>query len=778
MINNSKFTKKSADIIEGAVEYASEMGHTYVGSEHILLSILGEDTSTAADILKNSGITFDSFKNSIIELVGQGTPSILNQRFFTTATKRILETACIDSAGSDDKKAHSEHILSAIIKESSCTACTLIRKTGGDMEYICDKLSLMTDSSSGQKLRDALKPKASKYPNLFRYGKNMTDISEVRRKDPLIGREKEVRRILQVLSRRSKNNPCLIGEAGVGKTAVVEGVAELFMRNTVPDSLKNKYIFSLDLTSLLSGAKYRGDFEERVKACVDEAVSAGNIILFIDEIHSIVGAGAAEGAIDAANIVKPQLARGELQMIGATTFDEYRHSIEKDHALERRFQPVRIEEPDTDSCISIINGLKSNYEKYHAVKIPEKIVSLAVKMSQRYITDRSLPDKAIDVIDEACAAARIRADEEAITHDTDFISMNGRRFSELKSRISVCEVRELAEEDIYSVISQHSGVPVVRLTEEETEKLSALSARLSERIIGHEKAITKVTEAVFRARSGLRDSCRPVASFLFTGATGVGKTELARALADIVFDGDSSLIRVDMSEYMEKHSVSKLIGAPPGYAGYDSSDNNLCEKVRRQPYSVVLFDEVEKADREVLNILLQVLENGMVTDSMMRQISFRDSIIIMTSNVGADGILAASSLGFGSKSAEERGEMTLSSIRKSFSPELLNRIDDIIVFGALGYDELLRISRIELEKLRSRAASAGITAEFTDQVVEAVIDAKETARYGARPIRRRVSEFVETRLAQMMIASEITSGDHVRIDIQNGKLSVTKLVTV
>ena len=360
MINNSKFTKKSADIIEGAVVYASDMGHTYVGSEHLLLSILGEDTSDAADILKNGGITFETFRNSIIELVGQGTPSVLNQRFFTAATKRILEKACSDAASSDSKQASAEHILTAIIKESTCTACTLIRKNGGDMGYICDKLCLMSDKKTSFELKDALKPRPSKYPNLFRYGRNMTDITEVRKNDPLIGRKNEVSRILQILARRSKNNPCLIGEAGVGKTAVIEGVAELFMRNAVPVSLKNKYIFSLDLTSLLSGAKYRGDFEERVKACVDEAVSARNIILFIDEIHSIVGAGAAEGAIDAANIMKPQLARGELQIIGATTFDEYRKSIEKDHALERRFQPVNISEPDTESCINIINGLKSN----------------------------------------------------------------------------------------------------------------------------------------------------------------------------------------------------------------------------------------------------------------------------------------------------------------------------------------------------------------------------------------------------------------------------------
>ena len=778
MINNSKFTKKSADIIEGAVVYASDMGHTYVGSEHLLLSILGEDTSDAADILKNGGITFETFRNSIIELVGQGTPSVLNQRFFTAATKRILEKACSDAASSDSKQASAEHILTAIIKESTCTACTLIRKNGGDLGYICDKLCLMSDKKTSFELKDALKPRPSKYPNLFRYGRNMTDITEVRKNDPLIGRKNEVSRILQILARRSKNNPCLIGEAGVGKTAVIEGVAELFMRNAVPVSLKNKYIFSLDLTSLLSGAKYRGDFEERVKACVDEAVSARNIILFIDEIHSIVGAGAAEGAIDAANIMKPQLARGELQIIGATTFDEYRKSIEKDHALERRFQPVNISEPDTESCINIINGLKINYEKYHGVRITEKIVSLAVKMSQRYITDRFLPDKAIDILDEACAAAKIRAGETAPDIETDYISMNDRKLSELKSTVSISGITELTENDVYSVISMHSGVPVNRITYAEAKRLSSLSDKLSERIIGHRKAISKITEAVFRARSGLRDSSRPMASFLFAGATGVGKTELAKALADSIFDGERDLIRIDMSEYMEKHSVSKLIGAPPGYAGYDSNDHNLCEKVRRKPYSLVLFDEIEKADREVLNILLQILEDGIVTDSVMRQVSFRNCMIIMTSNVGAEEILTSKSLGFESNSVNDREEMTLSAIRKSFSPEFLNRIDEVIVFGPLEYDELLEISRKELEKLRLRAQTVGITLDFTDKVSEIVVDTKEAARYGARPIRRRVSELVESKLARMMINSEISRGDRIKIDIKDNEISVTKLVTV
>lgn len=778
MINNNKFTKKSADIIEGAVVYASEMGHTYVGSEHILLSILGEDTSEAADILKNGGMSFESCRNGIIELVGEGSPSVLNQRFFTASTKRILEKACSCAASKENKRASAEHILAAIIKESNCTACTIIRKNGGDLEYICKKLSIIGDKQTSSELMDALRPTPSKYPNLFKYGRNLTDIKETGKTDPLIGRKREIEQILQILARRNKNNPCLIGEAGVGKTAVVEGVARLFMQNHVPDSLKNKYIFSLDLTSLLSGAKYRGDFEERVKACIDEAVSARNIIIFIDEIHSIVGAGAAEGAIDAANIMKPQLARGELQIIGATTFDEYRRSIEKDHALERRFQPVKIDEPDAESCISIIKGLKENYEKYHGVIIPDKTIELAVKLSQRYIADRFLPDKAIDILDEACAGAKIRNAEAVLEQETEYISMNGRRLSEMHNAINISKVTELTENDIYTVISDRSGVPVNRMTSAEAERLASLSKKLSERVIGHKKAIEKVSEAVIRARSGFHDHSRPMASFLFAGATGVGKTELAKALADSIFDGERDIIRIDMSEYMEKHSVSKLIGAPPGYAGYDSSDNNLCEKVRRKPYSLVLFDEIEKAAQEVLNILLQILEDGIVTDSTMRQVSFRNCMIIMTSNAGAEEVLASNSLGFAGYNANDREEKTLSAIRKSFSPEFFNRIDEVISFGALERSELLEISRKELEKLKLRAEAVGIKANFTDKVAEAVIDTKDTARYGARPIRRRVSELVESKLARMMINAELSMGDRIKIDIKDNEIFVTRLVTV
>lgn len=752
MINTDKFTKKSMRIIDGAIGLASELGHTYVGSEHILLSISGDDSTAAYSILADNGVCYEELNSEIIQMVGQGTPSILNQRFFTTASKRIMETAYAVAVSAKKKQASPEHILTAIIKESSCSACSMIKRVGGDLTGICQRLCETSDNEIDIGLYESIKPKPSQLPNLFKYGRNLTDMAAIKKNDPLIGRKKEIKRVLQVLSRRTKNNPCLIGEAGVGKTAIVEGVAELFVRNLVPDSLKNKYIFSLDFTSLLSGAKYRGDFEERVKACIEEAVGAKNIILFIDEIHTIVGAGAAEGAIDAANIMKPQLARGELQIIGATTFDEYRKSIEKDQALERRFQSIKISEPSAESCIEMIKGLKSYYESYHSAQISDDIIRMSVNMSRRYISERFLPDKAIDIIDEACAYAKI---SRAVTPKVT-----------------------ITESDISAVISMKTGIPLSRLSAKEAEKLGRLESSLSERVIGHEYAVSKVANAVCRAKSGLRDGSRPTASFLFTGPTGVGKTELAKALSDCLFDSDSSLIRIDMSEYMEKHSVSKLIGAPPGYAGYDDTSGNLCEKIRRNPYSLILFDEVEKADKEVLNLLLQILEDGVLTDSSMRKVSFRNCIIIMTSNVGAEELSLRTSLGFTENTESSDEERILSVVRNYFSPELLNRIDDIIVFRPLGAMELTRISRLVLDGLKKRAADIGIEMSYSDRVVETVAQAKETQKYGARPIRRRVTELIENRLAQMIVSSELASGDTIRLDIDNEKITFTKAVTV
>ena len=778
MINSERFTRISVQVIESAIDIASELGHTYVGSEHILLSISAETGSEAYKMLIKSGVDYEALKKEVIKMVGQGTPSILNQRFFTSATKRIFEIACSAANSTGAKKASPEHILAAMIKESSCSACTVLKRTGADIAMICEMLQGITDDEMNIKLYEAMRPKPSQLPNLFRFGKNITDIELINKNDPLIGRKWEVERVLQILSRRSKNNPCLIGEAGVGKTAIVEGVAAMFTRNLVPDTLKNKYIFSLDLTSMLSGAKYRGDFEERVKACINEASSARNIILFIDEIHTIVGAGAAEGAIDAANIMKPQLSRGELQIIGATTFEEYRRTIEKDAALERRFQSVKVNEPDKKSCIEIIKGLRRNYEEFHGLEISDEIIRLSVELSGRYITDRYMPDKAIDVLDEACACAKIRSGHKRIENDTELINMEGIPLFKFGDFIREKNIISVTEDDINTVITMKTGIPVSRISSNESDKLKRLHEELENRVIGHEKAVNDVTRAIYRSRSGLRESDRPAASFLFAGPTGVGKTELSKAIAECLFDGESSFIRIDMSEYMEKHSVSKLIGAPPGYAGYDSSDNNLCERIRRNPYSLILFDEIEKADAEVLNILLQILDYGILTDSVMRKVSFRNCMIIMTTNIGAEEIVSGASLGFSENNEKSAEEKALDGVKKHFSPEFLNRIDEIIIFRPLMREHLLKIGEMTLEKLKERAASIGIDLEFTQKVTEAVASAKETSRYGARPIRRRAIELIENELANMIISSEIKKGDSLKLDYKDDALLITKNITV
>lgn len=777
MINTDKFNKKSVKIIEDAVRLASELGHTYIGSEHILLAIAWDGSSKAADILIDNGAAYDEIRRAIIDLVGQGSPSVLNQRYFTTASRRILESACSIALSDKKRQAAPEHILAALMKESSCSACTVIRKLGGDQAGICQGLNMINSPEVISELYESLKPKVSHLPNLFRYGRNITDIATVKKNDPLIGRSREIERVMQVLARRTKNNPCLIGEAGVGKTAIVEGVAELFVRNLVPDALKNRFIFSLDLTALLSGAKYRGDFEERIKACIEEAVNAGNIILFIDEIHTIVGAGAAEGAIDAANIMKPRLARGELQVIGATTFDEYKKTIEKDSALERRFQPVHVNEPDKKSCIMIINGLKSNYEAFHQVEISSGIAELAVDLSMRYITDRCLPDKAIDLLDEACACAKIRRDSGILTEDSDFIRMKDRslRLSSLGKVLHGVGKPHVTEDDLISVISLRTGIPLNKITVEEEKQLALLKSRLSQRVIGHQYAVSKVTDAVCRAKSGLHDGRRPMASFMFAGPTGVGKTELARALAECLFGSENSLIRIDMSEYMEKHSVSKLIGAPPGYAGYEEGSGNLCDRVRRNPYSLILFDEIEKADMEVLNILLQILDDGMLTDSSMRRVSFRSCIIIMTTNIGAGKQTSSSALGFTGDNSRAGEELVQRCVREHFTPEFINRIDEIIVFNPLSKDNIGEISRIALDDLRNRAKELGIEISYTPKVIEAVAEIREVEKYGARPIRRRITELIENKLAYMIVSSQISKGEEVRIDIENDEITVTKV---
>lgn len=779
MLSKEKYTFKANEIIENAVAEASELGHTYVGSEHILLAMTDGADDDVSGILYYRKLEYETVRNEIVKQVGEGTPSLLSQRCFTASLRRILDNACTIARNDSKKLVTPMHILAAILNEPTCSACTIIKNSGASLSAICSDMKIAITDGVRRKIYDSCKPSPAQYPNLYRFGKNMTDMTEIRKHDRLIGRTAEIERILQILSRRSKNNPCLIGEAGVGKTAIVEGVAEMLVRGLVPDSLKEHFIFSLDLASLLSGAKYRGDFEERVRACIDEAVRSGNIILFVDEIHSIVGAGAAEGAIDAANIMKPQLARGELQIIGATTFDEYRKSIEKDSALERRFQPVKISEPTENECINMLMGLKNKYESFHGVQIGEDIVELSVKMSVRYITERSLPDKAFDILDEACACAKLRYDSCRIDEETALIDMSERPLlpHEISTAVSGENKPSVTEDDVMKVISMKTGIPAERLSADEKERLETLAERLCRRVIGHDKAVIKLTDAVCRSRSGLRDNRRPAASFLFAGPTGVGKTELAKSLAAELFGSESSMIRIDMSEYMEKHSVSKLIGAPPGYAGYDDSTSSLCEKVRREPYSIILFDEIEKADRDVLNILLQILGDGILTDSSMRTVSFRSSIIIMTSNIGAQELNVKTSLGFESSEDDRAENRVLLAIEKAFSPELINRIDETIVFKPLESNELTKIGALALSDLEMRAENIGIHLNITPQVAEAVAKCGDTAKFGARPIRRRVTELIENRLAEMIVRNDIRRGDGVDIDVSEGEIMLTKCLS-
>lgn len=780
MNNSDKLTEQANRIIDGAIRAASCFGHTYVGSEHVLYSMLLDGTSDAAQILMRSGMETDTLRSEIIQMVGQGTPSALNQRYFTNALRKLLDSAFGIASASGKKRADVSHILAAMIKDTSCSASNLMKRMNISLGSICSQMNGSLPLSVRDELSTVIRPRPSQLPKLFKYGRNMTDASVIKKNDPLIGRTEEVAQLMQILARRTKNNPCLIGEAGVGKTAIVEGAAELFVRDLVPDSLKNKYIFALDLTALLSGAKYRGDFEERIKACIDEAVNAGNIILFIDEIHSIVGAGAAEGAIDAANIMKPQLARGELQIIGATTFDEYRRSIEKDSALERRFQPIKVAEPTKEKCTEIMRGIRSRYEGYHNVRISDEMIDAAVRLSSQYISDRFLPDKAIDVLDEACARAKINRNSEALKHDTELIRIedNHLKLTDIEHFIHKDDpLVEVTETDILAVISSRTGIPLTKLTADEASEISRLGQRLSEQIVGHTEALSRISQAVIRSRSGLRDTSRPIASFMLAGPTGVGKTEVAKVLAETLFGTRDSMIRIDMSEYMEKHSVSKLIGAPPGYAGYDENNGGLCENVRRNPNSLILFDEVEKADREVLNLLLQILDDGFLTDSSMRRVSFRNCIIIMTTNCGAEVLTEKHTLGFETDASRELNRAE-SAIRSAFSPELINRIDEVVVFPPFTHEQLMEISRRELEKLSQRAERIGISISFSDAVAEMIADTKDTERYGARPIRRRVTELVENELAGMLVRKEVMAGDSLGVDTVNSRVTISRLMTV
>jgi len=809
------FTKKANSAINKAIEMASELGHTCIGSEHILYGLVAEETSVSAVVLARNSITSEDIELKLKQTFGTGIKISLSPDDLTPRSKRILENSIAEARNLGHKYVGTEHILLSILQEADCYGVMFLKELGvnyKDLYTSCVKeitSSSVDDNAKTQSDIYPKKPKKSSKSATTEYGKDLTELAKGNTLDPVIGRSEEIERVIQILSRRTKNNPCLIGEPGVGKTAIIEGLAQKIASGEVPETIKDKKIISLDLSAMLAGAKYRGDFEERIKKVIEKVVTEGNIILFIDEIHNIIGAGAAEGAIDAANILKPQLARGEIQLIGATTIDEYRKHIEKDAALERRFQPVNVNEPTSEDAVSILFGLRDKYEAHHKIKITDEAVRAAVAMSTRYITDRFLPDKAIDLIDEAASRVRLKAftapdsvkelenklkeinaEKAAAINAQDFEAAAKYRDSEKeissqleKEKQEWQEKRghftgEVTEHDIADIVSSWTGVPVKQLTEKESKRLLEMESILHKRIIGQEPAVSAISNAIRRGRVGLKDPKRPMGSFLFLGPTGVGKTEVCKALSEVLFGDENSIIRLDMSEYMEKHAVSRMIGSPPGYVGFEEG-GQLTEKIRRKPYSVVLFDEIEKAHPDVFNILLQIMEDGVLTDSQGRRIDFRNTVVILTSNIGARTISENKSLGFAgidtpSEDFKRDKSVVLGELKKHFRPELLNRLDEIIVFHKLSKDDISKISRNMLDGFVKRVKGLEVDIEFTDLVVEKIADIGFDSVYGARPLRRAITTHIEDKLSQKMLEGSISKGKQIQIDIENDEFVFTE----
>lgn len=789
MYRFSYFTQKANEALNLAIKAAEELGHNYVGSEHILLGLVNEEAGIAYTLLDGKGITTDSIRNFIKENVGYGEPTRLSPDDFTPRSKRVIDRAFKIAQGTLHSFVDTEHLLMALMQEGDSYAVKYINSRGIDEEQLFDELVSMIGKSNPQNASPR-KPKGSKSktPTLDGFGRELTSLAKEGKIDPVIGREEEIQRVIQILSRRTKNNPCLIGEPGVGKTAIAEGLALKIVKEEVPELLFGKKIVALDLTSMVAGTKYRGDFEERIKKAMDEVKNAKDVILFIDEVHTIMGAGAAEGATDAANILKPSLARGEIQVIGATTIDEYRKNIEKDAALERRFQPVMVGEPTEEEAIAILKGLRDKYEAHHKVKISDSAIENAVKMSARYIADRYLPDKAIDLIDEAASRVRLKAytvPDNLKEMEKELKSLEEEKSSAVRAQsfeqaaeirdkekslktllneekekwknLSSHQVKEITTEDIASVVSSWTGIPATQITKEESERLLNLESILHERIVGQSKAVSGVARAIRRGRAGLKNPKRPIGSFIFLGPTGVGKTELCKALAETMFGDEEAIIKLDMSEYMEKHTVSKLIGSPPGYVGFDEG-GQLTEKIRRKPYSVVLFDEIEKAHPDVFNMLLQILEDGVLTDSQGRKVSFKNSVIIMTSNVGASKITdPKGALGFGDNKNENENieRLVTEDLKKTFKPEFLNRIDEIIVFNQLDKNDIEEIAKRMLNAVKKQMSELGYELEFTQGAVSAIADASFDKAYGARPLRRAIQTRIEDRLSELLLESKI-----------------------
>ncbi len=808
-----RFTDRAQKVLVYSQEEARKFRHGYVGTEHILLGLLIEE-GTAKSVLYNMNIKVEDVRELIDEYEGQGDMDFeSNEIPLTPRTKRLLELSLLESRNLGHNYISPEHILLALIRESEGVAFTILNNLGADFEKLRKELiEKLTGEQINSNTGEGGKAVSTDTPTLDQFGRDLTEMAKEGKLDPVIGREKETQRVLEILCRRTKNNPCFIGDPGVGKTAIAEGLAQKIVSGNIPELLKNKRVVTLDLSSMIAGSKYRGEFEERLKKVMDELKNSGNVILFIDEIHTIIGAGAAEGAIDASNILKPALARGEIQCIGATTIDEYRKHIEKDAALERRFQPIMVGEPSKEEALLILKGLRDKYEAHHRVKITDEAIEAAVTLSDRYITDRYLPDKAIDLIDEAASKVRIenlvtppdlkniekelekitREKEDAIkVQDFEKAARLRDNEKELKDKLedskknwkARSEVSGLtvSEEQIASVVSKWTNIPVEKLTEKESERLLKLEEILHKRVVGQEEAVKSVAKAVRRARVGLKDPKRPIGSFIFLGPTGVGKTELSRALAEAMFGDENNMIRIDMSEYMEKHTVSRLIGSPPGYVGYDEG-GQLTEKVRRNPYSVVLFDEIEKAHPDVFNILLQILEDGRLTDGKGKTVNFKNTIIIMTSNVGASTIKKQKSLGFtieNEKESESQYEKMkdniMEELKRSFRPEFLNRIDDIIVFHQLEEKDLHEIVRLMLNSVIQRLKEQEINIEFDPEAEKLLAKEGFDLTYGARPLRRAITKIVEDELSEEILTGNVKKGDSILAAVVDDKLSFRKI---
>ena len=806
----NQFTIQAQRALQLAIELAEECHHQYIGTEHILLGLVREGTAVAGKVLKANNVTEDKIMEMIAKFIStDGKLSVADPSGYTPSAKRVLEQAMQESKESGSRLVGTEHLLLAILKDGNCVASRIITTLGASTQKIYSQLNsaMGRDQFVEEKADKERSGRVSQTPTLDQFSRDLTALAREGKLDPVVGREREIMRMIQILSRRTKNNPCLVGEPGVGKTAVVEGLANRIVANNVPEVIENKRLLTLDLSAMVAGSKYRGEFEERIKRVIAEAGADGEVLLFIDEIHTIIGAGGAEGALDAANILKPALARGELQIIGATTLEEYRKHIEKDAALERRFQPITVEEPSEEESIAILRGIKEKYEEHHKVRIDDEAILAAVKLSARYINDRYLPDKAIDLIDEASSKLRITHSGEPKTikrlreqllllegekedcirkEDFEAASLIKKKQEQKKKKLDKVleewkqdkEENQLhvTESDIALIVSDWTRIPAKKLSESESEKLKKLEQMLHARVIGQDEAVHAVAQAIKRGRVGLKDPKRPIGSFMFLGPTGVGKTELSKALAEVVFGSEQNLIRVDMSEYMEKYSVSKMIGSPPGYVGYDEG-GQLSEKVRRNPYSVILFDEIEKAHPDVLNILLQVLDDGHITDSQGRKVSFKNTIIIMTSNVGAEQIVSPKKLGFDSSVDQRDRDYTymktkvLEELKRLFKPEFLNRIDEIIVFRPISKENMAQILEIMLKNLYQRAkGEMNLGISLDKKAKSFLIEKGYDPKFGARPLKRTIQTEVEDILSEAILEGEVHPGEKVNLRVdKNGE---------